>query len=74
MTVLLILAGLLAAKAVKDMLNKQQVAIFSADRKRVSGKLTNVTQLPFASKAEKGKVNTHFVGATLGPSNPKGGG
>jgi hypothetical protein len=69
---LLLLGGLFVAKVVRDMVNKQEVAIFSADRKKLQGKQTNVTQRPFKSRKQAGVVNTHRVGATLGPSNPQG--
>jgi hypothetical protein len=69
---LLILSGLFAVRMVRGMMNKQEVAIFSADRKKLQGKQTNVTQQPFKSKRQAGAINTHRVGPTLGPSNPRG--
>lgn len=53
-------------------MDKQQVAIFSADRRETQGKQTNVIGKTFGSKNQAGKINTFVVGPTVGPQNPSG--
>jgi len=68
----IIFISLLIGGLIKKAMDKQPVAIFSADRKVLLGKKTNVIGKTFSSKPQAGKVNTHTVGATIGPQNPGG--
>lgn len=56
----------------REIMGKQNVAIFSADRKKFQGKKPNIISRTFGSKQEPGKINTFNVGPTVGPSNPGG--
>lgn len=68
----IIFAAFLIAGAIYKIMSKQQVAIFSADRKATQGKQPNIIGRTFSSKPQAGKVNTYTVGPNIGPQNPSG--
>jgi hypothetical protein len=55
---------------IRKIMGKENVAIFSADRKQVQGKKPNIIGRTFGSKKQPGKINTFTVGPTIGPQNP----